>query len=66
MDLHEIEIDIDLHGRVQLHVRGVPGEACVITTAALETALGGAVSRAMTEEAWETPSQVQRLWVEEG
>ncbi|MBP7228212.1 MAG: DUF2997 domain-containing protein [Longilinea sp.] len=52
MELQEIEITIDKNGKVQIHVHGVSGTACLELTRALEEALGGEVElRQMTAEA---------------
>ncbi len=52
MDLQEIEIVINKKGEVEIHVRGVKGEACLALTRELEQALGGKVIlREMTAEA---------------
>lgn len=56
MEMQEIEIDIDRNGNVKLHVRGIAGEGCLVTTADLERALGTVESREMTPEAWDTQS----------
>jgi hypothetical protein len=54
MDLQEIEVTIGKDGKVQLHVRGVKGDACLDITRALEEALGGEVElRELTPEAGE-------------
>ncbi len=54
MDVQEIEVSIGKDGKVQVHVRGVKGEACLDITRALENALGGEVElREMTPEAIE-------------
>jgi len=52
MASEEIEITIAKDGSVQVHVRGVQGDACLDLTKDLETALGGVIlSREMTPEA---------------
>ena len=54
MELQEIEIYIDIDGKVRIEVRGVKGGACLDLTKALEEALGGEVeSRELTPEASE-------------
>lgn len=54
MDVQEIEVTIRKDGKVQVHVRGVKGDACLEITQALEAALGGDVElREMTPEAGE-------------
>lgn len=54
MDVQEIEVTIGKDGKVQVHVRGVKGDACLEITKALEAALGGDVElREMTPEAGE-------------
>lgn len=52
MEIQEIEITIGKDGRVQMHVRGVKGLACLELTRSVEQALGGAIElREMTPEA---------------
>ena len=55
MDVQEIDVTIDENGKVQIHVRGVKGEACLDITQPLEEALGGELTREMTPEALEEP-----------
>ena len=55
MELHEIDVYIDLDGEVRVEVRGVKGTSCLAATLGLEKALGGElVRREMTPEANET------------
>jgi hypothetical protein len=63
MEVQEIDVQIDKDGKVQIHVRGVKGEACLALTADLERALGGVVvSRESTPEAFEaTVAEADRL-----
>lgn len=57
MDLQEIEIVINKKGEVEIHVRGVKGEACLALTHELEQALGGKIIlRDMTSEALDQPN----------
>jgi len=52
MEVQEVEISIDSDGKVNIHVRGVQGTACLDITNALETVLGGEIEiREMTPEA---------------
>lgn len=51
MEMQEVEVVIDREGRVQIHVQGVQGTACLDLTADLEKALGTVESREMTPEA---------------
>jgi hypothetical protein len=52
MDVQEMEITINKNGQVEVHVRGVKGDACLQLTKELEAALGGQVIlREMTPEA---------------
>lgn len=54
MDIHEIEVTIGKNGKVQLHIRGVKGLACLELTKELEQALGDSVElREMTADAGE-------------
>jgi len=56
MDFQEIEVTINADGVVEVHVRGIKGDACLELTRALEESLGGQVIlREMTPEALETP-----------
>ncbi len=58
MDVHEIEVNIDENGQVQVQVRGVKGLNCLDLTRDLEQALGGEVIlREMTPEASEDADQ---------
>jgi hypothetical protein len=60
MDVQEVEVTIGADGKVQIHVRGVSGPACLALTADLEAALGGAViQREPTAAMFETPSDAQ-------
>jgi len=62
MDLQEIEITISKNGEVELHVRGVKGEACLDVTRDLEAALGNKViSRELTPEAIESSSSAAAI-----
>jgi hypothetical protein len=57
MNVEEIEVTIDKHGQVQIHVRGVKGKKCLALTKDLEQALGAQViNREMTPEAQENES----------
>jgi len=53
VDVQEIEVTIDENGQVQIHVRGIKGDACLDITRPLEQALGGQLTREMTPEAME-------------
>ena len=58
MELHEIEITIDVEGQVHLEVHGVQGTACLELTEALETGLGSQIiSRQLTSEAFESSAE---------
>jgi len=58
MDVHEIEVNIDESGQVEVQVRGVKGISCLDLTRDLEQALGGKiVLREMTPEAAENTEQ---------
>jgi len=59
MELQEIEIIISKDGQVQVHVRGVQGQACLALTEALEDALGSEIIlREMTAEANDIDEQI--------
>jgi len=52
MDIQEIEVEIDVQGQVNLHVKGLTGTACLALTSDLELVLGNLVlERQMTPEA---------------
>ena len=52
MEVQEVEITIDKDGKVNIHVRGLQGAACLDITQALEAVLGNEIeSREMTPEA---------------
>ena len=54
MTTQEVEVRISPTGEVTMKVKGIPGNACLTATAALEAALGGEViQREMTQEAYE-------------
>lgn len=54
MELQEIEVTIGKDGQVQIQVRGVKGDKCLLITKELEEALGGEIlTRVMTPEAME-------------
>jgi hypothetical protein len=55
VEIQEIEVTIDENGQVQMHVRGIKGNACLDITRPLEQALGGELTREMTPEALEGP-----------
>ena len=51
MEIEEIEIEIDDQGKVTLHVKGIPGSACLAITSELEQVLGNVImERQMTSE----------------
>lgn len=54
MDEESLDVIIHPDGRVELHVKGVKGQACSHLTASLEEALGGEVDREWTPEYYET------------
>ena len=57
MNVEEIEVTIDPHGQVQIHVRGAKGKKCLDLTRDLEQALGAQViNRELTAEAQENES----------
>jgi len=55
MELQEIELTISKNGTVEIHVRGVKGDACLDLTRSLEESLGGKlVTRELTPEAYDS------------
>lgn len=59
-NLEEIEIIIGKDGKVQIHVRGIPGKICLDSTAELEAILGENITRReMTPEFFEQPVAVR-------
>ncbi|WP_405088326.1 DUF2997 domain-containing protein [Microbispora sp. NBC_01389] len=60
-----VEVSIRPDGRVEIHVTGVDGMACLDTTEELVALLGGEVeTQQLTAEAYNTASEDQqdRLW----
>jgi hypothetical protein len=55
MEMKELEITIDKEGRVQVAVRGVPGEGCIALTKNIENAVGTVEQREYTAEYYEQP-----------
>ncbi len=54
MEIEEVEVIIDEHGKVQIHVRGVKGEQCLTLTESLSMALGGElIEQEMTPELYD-------------
>lgn len=54
MDVQEVNVTIGKDGKVEIHLQGVKGPACLDITRELEKALGGQIiSREMTAEAIE-------------
>jgi hypothetical protein len=53
MDLQEVEVTISADGQVDLHVRGVKGDACLFLTDDLEKVLGTLINRKFTSEVQE-------------
>lgn len=58
MEMKELEITIDKEGRVQVAVRGVPGEGCLGLTKNIENAVGTVEERKYTAEYYEQPVSV--------
>jgi len=50
MELQEMEIQVDREGNVNLHVRGVKGEECIMITKSIEEPLGEIVERTLSGE----------------
>ena len=58
MEMQELEITIDKDGRVQVAVRGIPGEGCLDLTKNFEEAVGTVDERTYTAEYYEQPVEV--------
>jgi hypothetical protein len=58
MEMQELEITIDKNGRVQVSVRGVRGEGCLLLTKELENAIGIVEERNHTAEYYEQPEVI--------
>jgi hypothetical protein len=58
MEMQELEITIDKEGRVQVAVRGVQGEGCLVLTKNIENAVGTVEEREYTAEYYEQPVMV--------
>ena len=58
MEMKELEIIIEKNGRVQVAVRGIPGEGCRTQTKGLEEAIGTVEERNYTAEYYEQPEKV--------
>ena len=55
MDMQELEITIDIEGKVEVKVRGMHGPECLKTTENIENALGDVQKRAFLPEYYESP-----------
>ncbi len=53
MDMQELEITIDIEGKVEVKVRGMHGQECLKTTENIENALGEVKERAFLPEYYE-------------
>ena len=53
MDMQELEITIDIEGKVEVKVRGLHGPECLKTTENIEDALGEMQKRAFLPEYYE-------------
>lgn len=59
MNVQEIEVTIDKNGQVNVHVRGVKGNACLDITRDVEAALGDMViERQMSSESDSLPPNI--------
>ena len=54
MDMQELEIIIDIEGKVEVKVRGMHGPECLKTTENIENALGDVQKRAFLPEYYES------------
>jgi hypothetical protein len=54
MDMQELEITIDIEGKVEVKVRGMHGGECLKTTENIENALGDVQNRAFLPEYYES------------
>jgi hypothetical protein len=55
MDMQELEISIDKEGRVQVQVRGIQGQECLIASQNIENSLGDVQTRVFLPEYYEQP-----------
>jgi hypothetical protein len=58
MEMKELEITIDRDGRVQVGVKGIPGDGCLALTKNIENAIGTLEEREYTAEYYEQPAAV--------
>jgi len=55
MEMQELEITIDREGRVNVAVRGIQGEGCLLLTRNIENAVGIVEERTCLSEFYEQP-----------
>lgn len=61
MQIQEVEVTIDASGKVEIHVRGVKGDACLKITRPIEEALGNLViQREMIPDAQQPPETAKK------
>lgn len=60
MNIEEIEITINTKGQVELHLRGIHGDRCLLVTKELEAVLGNEILiREMLAEYYDQTNQQQ-------
>ena len=57
----ELEIEIDANGRVQVHVKGLPGKQCLDYLRIFQELLGPVTDQQPTEEFYQETVQVGRI-----
>lgn len=57
----EVEVTIDTHGRVEVHVHGMKGPRCLELKAVLEEALGPSMAETLTSEYYAQVETAQGL-----
>lgn len=57
----QLEIEIDAHGRVQVHVKGMPGKRCLDYVKIFQELLGPVTDQQPTEEFYQETVQVDQV-----
>lgn len=61
MEAHELEIEIRPNGKIQVHVAGAKGPACLEYVKLLESLIGPSKNLQLTDEYYEPPSGVRMV-----
>jgi len=59
MDTHDLEIEIDKHGKVRVHIKGVKGKGCLEYAQLLAGIVGKEEGKELTAEYYEPDVPVQ-------